>query len=301
MPATQPIRRLFQQLLPYLYLAPALLFIGLFVFVPLARSVQISFYEWNLIRGDGLFVGLDNYIDIVTDKDFREILSQSLVYLLIASVAVVALPVALAFLSLQLTDKEVEFYQSALFFPTVIATSVAVLIWIWIFIPTRTGFANMLIAPFGVEPISWLTRSSTALPVVSLVANWKVLGFHFLLALAGIKAIPREYIEAAYVDGAAGWPLLRRVILPLFAPTGLFLLVVTLIQGLEYAFVPIRVMTQGGPANATNNLMYAVYQEGFQQFRAGHSAALAVLLIASFGLLAYWQYRLLDRRVYYER
>jgi ABC-type sugar transport system permease subunit len=103
------------------------------------------------------------------------------------------------------------------------------------------------------------------------------------------------------VDGASGWPLLRRVVLPLFAPTALFLLIVTLIQGLEYVFVPIRVMTLGGPANATNNLMYAVYQEGFQNFRAGYASALAVILIVLFGGLAYAQYRIFDRRVHYDR
>jgi sn-glycerol 3-phosphate transport system permease protein len=89
--------------------------------------------------------------------------------------------------------------------------------------------------------------------------------------------------------------------LPLFAPTGLFLLVITLIQGLEHVFIPIEIMTTGGPANATNNLMYAVYQEGFRFFRAGMASALSVILIVVFGGLVYWQYRLLDRRITYER
>jgi sn-glycerol 3-phosphate transport system permease protein len=95
--------------------------------------------------------------------------------------------------------------------------------------------------------------------------------------------------------------MLRRVVLPLFAPTALFLLVVTLIGGLDHVFVPIRVMTLGGPANATNNLMYGIYQQGFQYFRAGYASAMSVVLIVLFGGLAYWQYRLLDRRVTYER
>lgn len=298
---TARARRVFQRIIPYLYIAPAMIVIGLFVFVPLVRSVQISFYEWNIVRDDQTYVGLDNYVDILEDNDFWETIQQSIVYLLISCVAVVMLPIGLAFLTLQLTDREVDFYQSALFFPTVIATSVAVLVWIWFFLPTRTGLFNVLVSPFGVETQRWLTNSYTALPAVALVGNWKIMGFHFLIALAGLKAIPRDLLEAAYVDGAHGWSLLRRVVLPLFAPTALFLLIITLIQGLEYVFIPIRVMTQAGPANATNNLMYMVYQEGFRYFRAGHASALSVILMTLFGGLAILQYRLLDRRIHYDR
>ncbi|MBC7810857.1 MAG: sugar ABC transporter permease [Burkholderiales bacterium] len=290
-----------QSYAPYLYLAPALIFIAIFVFYPLARTVQISFFEWNIIRDHQTYVGLENYLHLLRDDDFWQIIKQSIMYLTISVGAVVALPVSLAFLTLQLTDKEIDFYQSVLFFPTVIATSVAVLVWIWFFLPTRSGLFNTVLQPFGIETIEWLTNSFTALPAVAIVANWKVMGFHFLIALAGLKAIPRDYIEAAYVDGASGWALMRQVILPLFAPTALFLLIITLIQGLEYVFVPIRVMTLGGPANASNNLMYAVYQEGFQNFRAGYASALSVMLIVLFGGLAFIQYRVLDRRVQYER
>lgn len=301
--AGQTRRRIrFQKLVPYLYIAPALIFIFIFVFYPLARTVQISFYEWNIIRDRQNYVGLDNYARLLADPNFRQIIGQTFVYLLIAVVAVVALPIGLAFLTLQLTDKEVDFYQSAMFFPTVIATSVATLVWVWFYLPTRTGLFNTLLQPFGVtQPVQWLTDSFTALPAVALVANWKVMGFHFLLALAGLKAIPRDYLEAAYVDGAHGWSMMRRIILPLFAPTGLFLLVITLIQGLEHVFVPIRVMTLGGPANASNNLMYAIYQEGFQFFRAGYASAMSVVMIILFGGFAYLQYRLLDQRVHYDR
>jgi len=294
-------RSFLQTATPYLYLAPALIFIAIFVFYPLMRTIQISFFEWNIIRDNQNYVGLDNYLRLLRDDDFWQIIRQSFVYLSISAVAVVALPIGLAFLTLQLTDKEVDFYQTVLFIPTVIATSVAVLVWIWFFLPTRNGLFNTLVQPFGIETVEWLTNSYTALPAVALVANWKVMGFHFLIALAGLKAIPRDYIEAAYVDGASGWALMWRVILPLFAPTALFLLIITLIQGLEYVFIPIRVMTLGGPANATNNLMYAIYQEGFQNFRAGYASALSVMLIALLGGLVYIQYRVLDRRVQYER
>jgi len=148
---------------------------------------------------------------------------------------------------------------------------------------------------------AWLNDPFLALPSVSLAANWKFLGFNYLIALSGLRAIPREYLEAARVDGAAGVFLLRRIVLPLFGPSALFLLVSTLLQSLEQVFVPIEVLTVGGPAGATTNLMYAVYQEGFKFFRAGRAAAESVLLIGLFAGLIVWQFRLFERRVTYER
>lgn len=297
------IRVRWRGFIPYLYLAPALIFIAAFVYIPLARTVQISFYEWNLVRPEQTFVNLDNYEKILSNPATYRLIGQSLVTLGIAVVAVVALPIALAFLTLQLTNREISFYQSALFFPTVIATSVATLIWVYFFLPTNGGFFNTLIRTFNPEArsVQWLTDSFWALPAVAIVSNWKVMGFHYLIALAGVKAIPRDYLEAAYVDGAHGWTLMRRIILPLFAPTALFLFVITLIQGLGHIFIPIEVMTSGGPAGATSNLMYAVYQEGFKYFRAGLASALSVVLILLFGALAYLQYRLFDRRITYDR
>lgn len=288
---------------PYLYLAPALIFIVIFVYLPLARTVQISFYEWNLVRVNQNWVGLDNYAYLLSGDFLPRLLVQSAAFLLIAVFAIVALPIALAFLTLQLSKREISFYQSALFFPTVIASSVAVLVWVWFFLPTRSGLFNTAVRVFNPDqpPIQWLTDSFWAMPAVSLVANWKQMGFHYLIALAGLKAIPRDYLEAAYVDGARGWSLMRRIVLPMFAPTGLFLFVITLIQGLEHVFIPIEVMTQGGPAGGTNNLMYGIYQEGFKYFRAGIASALSVILIVLFGGLVFWQYRLLDRRITYER
>lgn len=290
-----------RRLTPYLYVAPALLAIIIFVYFPLIRTVQISLHQGNLINPTRTFVGLDNYVDMITGRLFGELLLQSALYMIFALIGSVIVPVSLAFLTLQLTDREVDFYQSALFLPTVIAFNVAVLIWAFFFLPTPNGLFNRILGLFGQPPSSWMKDSLLALPSIALIANWKLMGFHFLIAIAGLKAIPKEYLEAAYVDGASGLALIRRIILPLFAPTGIFLVIITLISSLDAVFTPIRVMTEGGPNNATNNLMYAIYSEGFRFFRVGQASALSVILIVLFGGLIYWQYRLLDRRVSYER
>lgn len=286
--------------MPYLYLTPALIFIGLFVFYPMVRSVVISFYQGNLINPTRTFVGVEQYADVLTDPFFYRVMWQSVLFLLLALVGSFLLPIGLALLAYPLTEREVDVYSSAMFLPTIIASNIAVIVWIW-FYRQEGGLLNTLLETVGLPGVNWLKDSSVVLPAVSLVANWKVVGFHFLIALAGLKAIPRDYIEAAVVDGAQGWALIRRVMLPLFSPTALFLFVITLMQALDHVFVPVEVMTSGGPANATNNIFYAIYQEGFRYFRVGYASALSVLLILIFGGLIYWQYRLFERNVQYDR
>lgn len=293
--------RTLRTLEPYLYLAPALTAIALFVYVPLMRTVHLSFYQGNLLNPTRLYVGLDNYRQLLDNPVFHRTLLQSGYYMAFSLIGAVLIPVSLALLTLHLTDKEVDFYQSTLFLPTVMAFNVVVLIWAFFLLPTPNGLFNRLIALFGQPPQAWLKDPTFALPSIALMANWKLMGFHFLLAIAGLKAIPKECLEAAYVDGAHGWTLMRRVVLPLFAPTGLFLVTITLIGSLEAVFTPIRVLTEGGPNNATNNLMYAIYSEGFRFFRLGQASAMSVILIVIFGGVIYWQYRLFDRWVTYER
>ena len=287
-------------LTPFLYLLPLLLLLGIFIYYPLLRTLQISLYEWNLISAKREFVGLGNYAALFSTPDFGRVMLQSTFYVLLALVGNFLLPVGLALLTLQVKEREAELYQSLLFAPTVIAVSIGTLIWLWFYQPTN-GVFNALLGSVGLPPRAWLNDPATALPAISLVAAWKFLGFHYLIALAGLKAIPKDYLEAARVDGAAGWTLIVRIILPMFAPSALFLFLSTLIQSLEYAFIPIEVLTLGGPFGSTSNLMYSVYQEAFKFFRAGMAAAQSVLLIGLFGVFILWQFRLLERGVRYER
>jgi ABC-type sugar transport system permease subunit len=297
---SRPGKPLLEVIAPYLFLAPAIIALVIFVFYPLVRSVHISFFQWNLVSPRQTFVGLENYFDLFTSPRFGELLQHSLLYVLLALIGVFAIPIGLALLAFRLSDRAIDLFQSTFFLPTVLATNIAMIIWTFFYQETG-GLFNGVLEFFGVEGMNWLKDSVWALPAVSLAANWKVMGFHFLIALAGLKAIPRDYIEAALVDGAGGLLLIRRIILPLFMPTLLFIFVITMVGAMDAVFVPIQVMTQGGPAGGTNNLMYAIYQDGFQYFRAGNASAISVVLIFCLGGFIYWQYRLLDRNVQYER
>jgi ABC-type sugar transport system permease subunit len=297
---SRPRKPLIEVLAPYLFVTPALLALMIFVFYPLVRSIHISFFQWNLVNPRQTFVGLENYVDLFTSPRFAELIQHSLLYIGLALIGVFLVPIGLALLAFRLSDHMVDIFQSAYFLPTVLATNIAMIIWTFFYQETG-GLFNGVLELFGLDGLNWLKDTVWALPAVSLAANWKVMGFHFLIALAGLKAIPRDFIEAALVDGAGGWVLVRRIILPLFTPTLLFIFVITMVGAMDAVFVPIQVMTQGGPAGGTNNLMYAIYQDGFQYFRAGNASAISVVLIVCLGGLIYWQYRLLDRNVQYER
>lgn len=279
-----------------LYLAPALFLILLFVYFPLLANLLLSLLDWNLIRPEASFVGLENYRALLADPAFGQVLRQSLAYMGLALVGNFLLPLALALLTLQVRGPWPEVYQSLLFAPTVAAVSVASLVWLYLYLPAAGPLAQLLRA-LGWETPPLLADPRTALPAVALVANWKFLGFHYLIALAGLKALPREVLEAARVDGAEGLPLLRFVLFPLMGPVLLFLFLSALASALDYAFVPVEVMTQGGPFGHTTHLMYAVYQEAFRFFRAGIAAAEATLLTLGLGALILGQLWLLERRV----
>lgn len=280
---------------PYLFLAPALFFLLLFVYWPLFYNAWLSLHEWNLVSPERRFVGLANFVALLQDPGFHLLLWQSAVYVGLGILGNFALPLLLALATLALSPRLQDLFQTLFFLPTIAAASVASLVWLYLYLPAVGPLAQSL-RGLGLDPSNFLGSPAWALPAVSLVANWKYLGFHYLVALAGIKALPQEVVEAARVDGAEGWPLLQRILLPLLAPTLVFLFLSAVTNALDYAFIPIDVMTQGGPFGTTSNLMYGTYLEGFRFFRAGMAAAQAILLVGIFAAFVLWQYRLLSRR-----
>jgi ABC-type sugar transport system permease subunit len=285
---------------PYLYLLPAVLFFGVFIYWPLVQVTLLSFFRWNLVNPNWTFVGLENFTSLLTDPAFFMVLLQTLLYILVALLGNFLLPVGLAMLTLQVGRRHADLYQSLLFTPTVVAVSVGALLWQWIYLPSG-GLLNALISLVGLPGVNWLNDPDTALGAVGVVAAWQFMGFNYLVALAGLMALPREYLEAARVDGATGWTLLRSVVIPLLMPTILFVMLTSILQALPNAFVPVEILTRGGPSDASNNLLYAIYQDGFRFFQIGKASAEAVLTVLLLGGAAIWQFRILDRSLSYER
>lgn len=285
---------------PYLYTLPALLFLGLFIYWPVVQVTLLSFFQWNMVSPIKTFVGLENFTSLLTDLGFLKVLLQSLGYILIALLSNFLLPVGLAMLTLLVSGRYTDLYQSLLFTPTVVAVSVGALLWQWIYLPTG-GLLNAVLSFFGIPGTNWLNDPNTALGAVGVVAAWKFMGFNYLISLAGLMAVPKEYLEAARVDGATGWPFIRWVVIPLLMPTLLFIMLTAILQALPNAFVPVEILTRGGPSDASNNLLYTTYQDGFQFFQVGKASAEAVITLILLGGAAIWQFRILDRSLIYDR
>jgi ABC-type sugar transport system permease subunit len=294
------LRRGLGQAGPLLYVAPALFFVGLFIYWPLVQVTLLSFFRWNLVSPERTFVGLENFARLVGDPGFLGLLVQSFWYIVIALLGNFLLPLGLAMLTLQVGGRYTGLYQGLLFTPTVVATSIGALLWQWIYLPSG-GPLNALLGLVGLPQANWLNDPSTALTSVGVVAAWKFLGFNYIISLAGLLAVPREYLEAARVDGATGWPLLRWVLVPLLMPTILFIMLTSILHALPNVFIPVEILTRGGPSNASNHLLYSIYQDGFQFFQIGDASAKAFFTVLLLGAAAIWQFRLLERNLEYDR
>lgn len=278
------------------FVVPALVIFTVFAFAPVVEVVVLSFFDWNLISPDAEFVGLRFYRELIGDPAFWRLLWQTVQYILIALLINFLLPVLVAGVTLSLGRRMSRVYQMLYFVPTVVATSVAALLWMWMYLSIG-GLINALIGKFGISAQDWLTNPDLVLPAVATVSVWKFFGFNFLIALAGITAVPRSYVEAGLMDGAGWYARWRHIILPTMAPTLVFLGITTAVQALNNAFVPIQLMTQGGPSGRSSNLLYAVYEQSFRFFKVGNASAQAVVLMILLGGLAVWQFRLMDKRV----
>ncbi|MCO5220449.1 MAG: sugar ABC transporter permease [Thermomicrobiales bacterium] len=283
---------------PYVYLLPAVVTLGIFAFWPLAATVYNSFFQWNMVSPRKP-VGWENFDRILTDPSFISLLQQSALYVVLALISAFLLPVGLALLTMQVGRTAGAFYQSVLFVPAVISSTVGAIIWQFLYLQ-RGGPLNAALSAIGLEPQAWLNDPNLALPSLGLVSAWKFLGFNYIIALAGVAGLPREQIEAARIDGAHGWHMLRDVILPLMAPTLLFIGLTAILQALPNVFVPIQLLTVGGPSGSSSNLLYAVYEDAFKFFQIGRSSARSVILVLILGGFAIWQFRLLEKRASYE-
>lgn len=293
----RPLRR---QLLPYLLIAPAACFLGIFVFWPVLEVVYVSFQHWNLVSPDQDFVGLDNYRGLFANPGFVELLLHSLMYVVGALLANFLLPLGLATFTLQLRPKVSRVYQAVLFTPTVVSMTVGGALWQFLYLPTG-GVVSTVLSWLHLPTANWLNDPHTAMPAVAVATAWNTLGFSYIICLAALAALPKTVLEAAQVDGVSGWQMLRHLVLPLLTPTLLFLALTSILQALPNSFVPVNILTGGGPNESSNQLLYDVYRTGFRFFDVGSAAAEVVVLMAIFGCAAVWQFRLLDRRANYDQ
>jgi sn-glycerol 3-phosphate transport system permease protein len=282
-----------------LFILPALLLLGVFVYRPLVETIQLSFVDWNMVRPRRIPVGLANYAELWASPTIRVALLNTAWYALWLVALVILLPLIAAAGLCYLRDGTRARLAALLFLPMVISLSIAAVLWLWVYNPI-TGLLGNAARALGVAPPNLLTDPATVLPALAVIVAWKAFGYNTMLLLAGLGSVPREAVDAARVDGAEGLALWRHILLPLIGPTILFVLVATLAMAAEYVFTPIHMLTGGGPNNASTNIVFEVWRQAFRFFRVGFAAAIAVLVFALFLALTLVQLRLGERLVSYE-
>jgi multiple sugar transport system permease protein len=285
-----------EELTAYLFILPSLLGFVVFLVVPMVASLGISFYDWELLTPPR-FIGLKNFATLVTDRVFRDVVWNTVYYTfgLVPLNLVVSLGLAL-WLNTRL--RGLTLYRMAFFLPVVTVTVAVALIWRWMYEP-RAGIIDVGLRAIGLPGPAWLGDTHWAMPAIIIMSVWKGFGYNMVLFLAGLQGIPVNLYEAAMIDGANGWQRFWRITLPLLSPVVFLAVVLTVISSFQ-VFDQAYVMTNGGPANATNTIVLYIYQNGFQFFRMGYASAIAWVLFGVIFVFTLVQMRLQGKWVQYD-
>lgn len=266
----------------WLFVAPALGAIALFLFVPVFASLLLSFTDFDIYAvaelGNLRFVGFANYQTLLAEPLFWQALRNTLYFVAVGGPLSVAASLVAALLVNARLARCRPLFRTAFFLPVVTTLVAIAVVWRYLYHP-RIGLINQLLAGFGIAPIDWLGDPHWAMPAIVLMSIWKNFGFNMIIFVAGLQAIPERLYEAASLDGAGPWRQFRYVTLPMLAPTALFVAVMTMIGGFQL-FAEPYVMTQGGPSNRTLSVVLLMFQEGFRYWNMGYAAAIAFVLFA---------------------
>lgn len=276
----------------WLYLAPALILLGIFTFYPTIQLLINSFYEMDGM-GTKIFLGLDNYKNLLTDEEFWNTVKNSFVFI---GWSVPLSMVAGLLLALLINNdlKAKGLFRTIFFSPVVTSLVAAGLIWVWL-LNNDYGIINTLLANMGLPKIPWLVDEKFAMKSVIMMTVWKDAGYNMILFLAGLNAINASYYEAAEIDGATKWQQFKEITWPLLMPTTLFVLVIRTIFSFR-TFEQIFAMTKGGPTGSTTVFVYYIYEKAFNNFELGYASAAAMILLVIVLSLTFIQFKLSKKK-----
>ena len=279
-----------------LFLLPSLLIFTFFVFLPLLKTIQLSLYLTDPIGRMVAFAGLDNYRRIFEGEELLNSLKVSLTFALYVVPTTIIIALFLAVVS-NVQLKGISIFR--IIFSSTIAVSgaTASLIFLLLFHPA-IGIFNYILDLAQLPRVQWLTSESTALISISIVTIWLDLGFNTVILLASLQGVPQELYESATIDGAGIWQSFRHITVPMISPTIFFLIIVETLGTLQ-TFTQINVMTQGGPLDSTNAIVYSIYRSFYFDGQYGLAAAMSVFLFLIMLALTVLQFGALERRVHY--
>jgi multiple sugar transport system permease protein len=274
----------------WLYLLPASLLLVVFVVYPTLRLFIDSFYQWDGMS-PRVFVGLENYQNLLVDEDFWVTIKNSFIFIIGSVPTGMAVSLALALL-IQKSIMGRNFFRSVFFAPVVTSLVAAGLIFVWIF-NYDFGLINMVLEHIGLKKIPWLVSERYAMLSVILMTIWKDAGYNMILFLAGLNNISSSYYEAARIDGASSWQIFQKITWPLLMPTTFFILVVRIIFSFR-TFEQIFAMTKGGPMESTTVFVYYIYEKAFKYFEMGYASAAAIMMLILVLVLTCVQFKLIN-------
>ncbi len=285
-----------EALAAYVFLAPFIIFFVVFVVRAIFTAVNMSFYEWAILKPVHPYVGLANYQELFSDYVWWIAVKNTIIFtvLTVSGTTIVALLSAVAVTQ---PIKGAGFFRVLLYMPQLLSVGVVGLIWVWM-LSSQFGVINYGLSFLGIQPINWLGSENTVIPALSLTTIWWGFGFPMLIFIAGLQGIPETLYEAARIDGASGIQLFRYITLPLLRPTILFVTVTGVIAQFQVFGQPF-IMTTGGPGRASYTVIYYLYEIAWRSFRMGYGAAIAVALAVIMAVFTLFQFRFLGQRVDY--
>lgn len=276
----------------WVFILPALIGTFIFIIIPVICSFGLSFSKWDLLNPIQ-FVGLANYKEIFSEPLFYKIFWNTVVFALTTSIFGVIIPLILACI-LNSKIRGSEFYKTAYFLPFITPMIVIGVVWEWIFDP-NIGLLNHILHLH----INWLYDTHFAMPALIIVSVWKLIGYNMVIFLSSLSGISQSLFEAAKIDGATPVQTFKNVTVPLLSPTIFFVVIITAISSFQ-VFDLIYLMTQGGPLDSTNVLVYAIYKNAFEYFNVGKASAIAYILFTLILVLTLIQWNLRKKLVYNE-
>ena len=293
-------KQLRETILSWTFIFPALLIFIIFTFWPFFYTIYLSFFKWNMVSPNKKFMMLSNYKNLLTDPVMMQLLLNSLFYIAILVFVNFVIPYILAFIYNFLIKRHKNIYKVLIFIPSLISLVVGAMVFQWLFNPIIGPVAVVLKAG-GITTIpTWSKTAGLVIVVISLVASYKAFGYNFLVLLSGVSNVPNELIEAAKLEKTPNAKIFTKIVVPLTSSTAIYVLIMSIVQGMQYVYTPIKILTSGGPDNASSNIIYGVYQEAFLYFNSGTASVISVVTMIIFIFLLILEFKYVEKGIYYE-
>lgn len=289
---------LMKKLMPYTFIFPALLLLILFSIIPIIISLVISFTNLDITGlgnwGAVKFIGLSNFINLFHDSLFLQAVGNTLFYVVIGVPAIIALSLAIAIMINFGQNRFFKLMRLVFYTPSITNTVAVAVVWTFMYNPS-TGLINNILNQIGLGSVGWLTDQNVAKIALIILAVWKAIGLNMLIFLAALQGIPKDFYEAAELDGASWWQQTIHITIPSLKFSIFFVSVTTLIGWFQFFDEPF-VMTKGGPLGSTNSVALFVYQNGFQQSNFGYAASASFVMFAAIILATLIQFKLQNKQ-----